>query len=206
MAFCFHCKQDKPLADFPPSKATNKGQWCRTCHREKVCGPPTERACDGCGNVLVVTARRAAEEWVFCSRTCKDEARNAQSKHAREQGKPERMCVYCGVAMSRSMRADARFCSEACNSAAHALKRGNERLSRGSGRRRDIARAAVIARDRGRCHLCGKTCAPDDLTLDHLVPLSLGGTHDESNLAVACLSCNCSKGNRARGEQLMLVG
>lgn len=31
------------------------------------------------------------------------------------------------------------------------------------------------------------------LTLDHLIPLSSGGTHEENNLLGACRKCNCSK-------------
>ena len=204
-AWCSRCKQSKPLTEFPPSKATsNAGQWCRACHREKMCGPPTERVCDGCQTVIVVTARRAAESVVFCSRVCKDAAKNAARAAALEQSKPDRSCVHCGVVMPKTMRVDARFCSEVCNSAAHRLKRGQGRV--GPGRRREIERAYIIARDSGRCHLCGQKCEPSEITLDHVVPLSLGGSHDESNLRVAHLSCNTSKGNRSRGEQLMLVG
>jgi len=41
------------------------------------------------------------------------------------------------------------------------------------------------------CAYCGST---DDLTLDHIVPLSQGGSHSFDNLCVACRSCNASKG------------
>lgn len=75
MHSCSKCRQEKSLSDFPPSKAKEKGQWCRSCLREQKCGPPTQRACDWCGAVLVVTARRAAEPRVFCSKSCKDKAR-----------------------------------------------------------------------------------------------------------------------------------
>ena len=101
--------------------------------------------------------------------------------------------------MPRAMRADARFCSERCNSAAHKLKRKGMP-------RREILRAYIIARDDSRCHLCGKKVKPDEIHLDHLVPLSRGGTHDESNIRVAHAFCNLSKRDRPRGEQLLLLG
>jgi len=41
------------------------------------------------------------------------------------------------------------------------------------------------------CVYCGST---ERLTMDHLIPLSRGGTNVESNLVSACYSCNCSKG------------
>lgn len=35
----------------------------------------------------------------------------------------------------------------------------------------------------------------DDLTVDHIVPLSQGGTNDHSNLQVLCRPCNSAKHN-----------
>lgn len=37
-------------------------------------------------------------------------------------------------------------------------------------------------------------CAETDITVDHIVPLSQGGTNDISNLQLLCRSHNCSKG------------
>lgn len=52
-----------------------------------------------------------------------------------------------------------------------------------------------------RCYLCH--CDWDALvsgnrTIDHIIPLSKGGTNWPSNLAPACRSCNASKSNKAR--------
>jgi 5-methylcytosine-specific restriction endonuclease McrA len=51
-----------------------------------------------------------------------------------------------------------------------------------------------------RCCYCGirmdgPTNAPDSPTFEHIVPRSRGGADDETNLAVACLSCNNRRGN-----------
>ena len=47
---------------------------------------------------------------------------------------------------------------------------------------------------RVRCYLCGKLIPMDHRHVDHIIPLSKGGAHRPSNLAVACDKCNMSKG------------
>lgn len=55
-------------------------------------------------------------------------------------------------------------------------------------------RRAVYERDGWACLYCGAEAA---LSLDHVVPWSLGGSDDESNLQTLCLPCNVRKGARA---------
>ncbi|MCL8207737.1 MAG: HNH endonuclease [Actinomycetia bacterium] len=42
-----------------------------------------------------------------------------------------------------------------------------------------------------RCQQCGKT---NSLTVDHIIPLSQGGTNALSNLQILCRACNQKKG------------
>ena len=53
---------------------------------------------------------------------------------------------------------------------------------------------AVFERDKYTCQYCGCTCS--DLEVDHIIPVSKGGTDDIRNLATACMMCNRAKGNR----------
>jgi 5-methylcytosine-specific restriction endonuclease McrA len=46
------------------------------------------------------------------------------------------------------------------------------------------------------CLACGYKEPEIKLTLDHVVPLVLGGSHSIDNAQPLCLSCNCSKGTR----------
>ncbi len=46
----------------------------------------------------------------------------------------------------------------------------------------------------GRCEYCHKHYKPQELTMDHIIPLARGGTSTLGNLAVACKPCNASKG------------
>lgn len=61
----------------------------------------------------------------------------------------------------------------------------------------------IAERDSGVCHLCDKTVDmglrwPDlgSASVDHILPLSKGGDDTLANVALACLGCNLSKGNR----------
>lgn len=59
-------------------------------------------------------------------------------------------------------------------------------------------RFEILRRDRHRCYYCGRT--PDDgvkLTVDHVVPVALGGSDDPTNLVTACGECNGGKASVA---------
>ena len=57
-------------------------------------------------------------------------------------------------------------------------------------------RAAVLARDGHVCGICGGEIEPSDVSIDHITPVSLGGSDDLDNLQPAHKSCNSRKGNR----------
>ena len=47
------------------------------------------------------------------------------------------------------------------------------------------------------CVYCGKQFySRDGITVDHRVPLKLGGKNEEENLVPSCFSCNVKKGHR----------
>ncbi len=45
----------------------------------------------------------------------------------------------------------------------------------------------------GICHFCGLRFSPDELTMDHLVPVSRGGKASRNNVVPACKECNSRK-------------
>ncbi len=57
-------------------------------------------------------------------------------------------------------------------------------------------RLAINIRDEFKCSYCYKDlrrATPDQITLDHLVPQSIGGGHSTTNLATCCFPCNRKK-------------
>ncbi len=58
--------------------------------------------------------------------------------------------------------------------------------------RRKITRRAVFARDEWTCQYCGSR---SNLTVDHVIPKSKGGTSSWENIVASCAPCNRRKGD-----------
>ena len=72
-------------------------------------------------------------------------------------------------------------------------------------------RQLLYERANGKCYICGRQMVLNDdteklneleATIDHVVPLSKGGTNDISNCAVCCSRCNRIKGDRILTDEL----
>lgn len=64
----------------------------------------------------------------------------------------------------------------------------------------DYERKTVYAKGNGKCAICGKPVKFKKMTVDHIKPLSQGGTNEFSNLQLACHSCNRLKNNFMKAE------
>lgn len=187
---------------------------------------PTSRACRLCSADLSGRSMKA----LYCSRRCGEVAQGKRLSECYgtrfcalpECGKlfqPARQGQRCcsekhgKVLYNRESRADGRQkpppWTDARRDRYHQRRARKKQASTGE----PVLLEAIAERDRWRCHLCrkrvGKAIAwphPRSASLDHLVPLSRGGTHDPANVRLAHLSCNSSKGSRAVGEQLLLIG
>lgn len=196
-----------------------------TCHDEtlrnkrwaEIDARRVNKACVTCG--VSLAGRRAQR---FCSVVCGDVARG----HRLLGPPPTRTCVLddCDVEF-QPRKTSQRACCEA-----HGKKLWNrenpepwnDRKRDHYHRRRALKAAAstgrpvllseIRVRDGNRCHLCLKAVPekawphPMSPSLDHVVPLSKGGTHDPDNVKLAHLECNTAKGNRGGNEQLLLIG
>ena len=66
-----------------------------------------------------------------------------------------------------------------------------------------LSNPKLFARDRHVCAYCGGRFDFDDLTREHIVPASRGGSDSWMNCITACRSCNGRKGNRLPEEARM---
>ncbi|MHC4388479.1 MAG: HNH endonuclease [Planctomycetota bacterium] len=57
-------------------------------------------------------------------------------------------------------------------------------------------RRNIFARDKNRCQYCGKRYPTSELSLDHVIPRSMGGEAAWGNIVCACTDCNVRKGGR----------
>ncbi len=64
-----------------------------------------------------------------------------------------------------------------------------------------LNRREIFRRDNYTCQYCGKRTL--DLTIDHIVPRHLGGSHTWDNVVAACSTCNHRKGGRSLAESGM---
>lgn len=57
-------------------------------------------------------------------------------------------------------------------------------------------RFRILRRDGFRCRYCGVVSAVALLAVDHVIPVSRGGTDDDDNLVAACIPCNAGKSDK----------
>lgn len=193
-------------------------------------------SCSHCRRVFLFQAR-APQKRRYCSAQCQADAKSeryrvhpkrervgtARTRRARAalhraaEGSAGRVvwvvggCAGCGEQFT-SNQPNASFCSRYClRRAAKDRRRAAQRSAFVS----PVSRKAIFERDGWRCQLCGCRLSrakavphPTAATLDHVVPLAAGGTHEPANCQAACFGCNVRKsdGWSESGEQLRLIG
>src|SRR6202020_2492570 len=68
---------------------------------------------------------------------------------------------------------------------------------------RALPRKNILPRDRNTCQYCATVLPASELTLDHVVPRSRGGSSTWENLVACCHACNRRKGNQTPLESGM---
>ncbi|MFD5675603.1 HNH endonuclease [Streptomyces sp. NPDC127040] len=185
-----------------------------------------DRGCGYCKSPL--EGRRANAK--FCSSRCSEIANGQRLPTAL----PQRTCALaeCGAAFQPRRRIQ-RCCSEKHGKLLYNRESradGRQKPPPWSDARRDryhrrraqkkaaatgepVLLADIADRDRWHCSLCSHPVDPSvawpdssSPSLDHRVPLSKGGAHDPSNVFLAHLGCNSSKGDRLLDDGPLLTG
>ena len=204
---CSKCKKIKASKDFYFSAEKVNG-WCKNCFREDhrakyvpLKGQTDDsRKCKQCSKTYKPKVRT---ESFFCSRKCNDAFRKEEAKRTRIETKSDRICIGCNETIPRSARADKKWCSEECSSRVRGHTMNTQRRIRTNEAIQNFKRIDIYERDGWICQLCKKAVnpklsfpSPACASLDHVIPLSRGGSHQATNVQLAHLRCNTSRGNK----------
>lgn len=186
--------------------------WCDDClHAEEQRRAETQRQ----ATLTVLEWTQCwCEQWVAqpgCT-TCPEH---------RGQYKPRNLaCIDCGVPFPTGQRWTRRcsHCREVRRTyVARKARRNKGGTHRARARRfgvkyEPVKLLRVFERDRWRCGICGKKVNrrlryphPRAASLDHVIPMSVGGGHLYSNVQCAHWDCNVAKAAGSAGEQLALI-
>lgn len=198
-----------------------ENRFCPKC----VKSPKRQVVCAFCGQAGLTSASTTG---LYCSHRCAMNARHGRSSCTDLVHAPVPMrtftpahvfgdrilvageCQRCGDPYTLPDQVQARYCSKRCARRDAGARR--RALKRGAfvGR---VYRNRIFERDGWRCQLCRRKVAkreavphPRAPTLDHIIPLAAGGTHEPSNVQLACFQCNSIKGHRVANDQLRLIG
>jgi 5-methylcytosine-specific restriction endonuclease McrA len=173
---------------------------------------PDNAICAHCGKSFYLkesSLRRGRGK--YCSQQCQ-----------RDAGSVTKTCEVCGkefkMKRSHDINGNGRYCSIACRSKGYIAREvfkgensprfidgnaGSQEYERRAAHRRRARKRKnggdytldewnnLCEKYGNRCLACGRTDVL--LTVDHIVPLKLGGKNDISNLQPLCKSCNCKK-------------
>lgn len=182
---CGKCRQELPATTefFSPrhDRPVGLNAWCKACHAVYA-------------HASYVANLEARREQNRQYRLEHREERAAAARAWREANR-EHVEEY-SKAVKERVNATSRAWQEAHpeeRAAAARNYRARKNQNGGTHTAADVRRQ--LKQQRGKCFWC-KTKVNDKYHVDHVVPLSKGGSNGPENLVVACPGCNMSKGHR----------
>lgn len=121
------------------------------------------------------------------------------------------LCPVCGCMIFGRRK---KYCSQKCSDTVRNAVTKDKRIKKMKAGRRDaITLKQVYELEEGICYICGKKCDFEDYerrdgafiagnyypSVEHIVPLSKGGTHTWDNVRLAHRICNTLKGAKVAG-------
>lgn len=182
---------------YMPSELRVRGtiRFCSIkCRNHGAIKNRVEVACEKCGKVVVKRKDHVAKnKHVYCSPICAASAKRVENARWRDAAAIRRYMKAYAEAHRQQLNAQSRRWAKANRGKKTAAsQRWRARLKAATVGPVDFDR--ILARDGLRCHICGGKVAREQVHFDHVIPLSRGGTHEESNIAVAHGRCNVRKG------------
>ena len=177
-------------------------------HKNAVPILPTvyDRVCPECDTEFTTTRQNQ----LYCSNDCTYSAnlRQKREQWAAEYEPKSFVCKECGAEVTTVCgEPRSAFCSDECSERftrrVYKERRG-EHMKRAF--RKQVVFKKIYQRDGGVCQICGLPVAfdktPEQIwaaTIDHIIPLSVGGTHEPGNCQLAHRICNSLKSQEDDG-------
>lgn len=202
---CIRCKRDffgYQINEHCTKECQQEGQR-ETKERNKLIGrlvkaidPNRQKNCKGC-NKLFYASYIGRE---YCSGLCHYDNWYSSVKVNRKVY--DKKCIECNDNYSTT-RPKSRYCSETCRKKSNWRKNEvirNDRLKKNGKIDWDISLDKLMIRDKGICYLCNSIVGMDEHhnhnlygSIDHVIPVSKGGTHTWDNVRLAHRICNTIK-------------
>lgn len=145
--------------------------------------------------------------------TYEQQKERSRQRYIKKFKSEEKVCKYCGKKFMTEYKKSKVFCSKECAKKNEhyqskiAEKRRKNRIKNSIMVDKDITLPKLFKRDKGICAICGGKCDYKDFTerdgikivgnnypsIDHIKPLSKGGTHTWGNVQLVHKLCNSIK-------------
>lgn len=174
-----------------------------------------------CDQITQKSAVRARAKWKLICPYCEEEKRKQKERERQEEKalafknlKAEQIeflfktCAYCGAGFIA--KRGSIYCSDDCRK--KGINRSHDRRIRKiEYREKGISLHKLYARDEGKCWICGEQCDYDNYStdekgnfivgplypsIDHVYPISKGGSHTWDNVKLAHHYCNTIKSDK----------
>ena len=189
---------------------------CPECHKREVERRETERKTASMRRALVRAFRGVLRV-------------KEREEREREFLDTVHVCKECGREFTlRELREDnpwnftstPTFCCSACSKRFHKREQRHRRRELCEHSGESVSLLELEERDKHTCYLCGCTTDRSDYTIDpngnftagptypsidHVIPLSLGGEHSMKNARLACVRCNSIKGTMPVEQAMELI-
>lgn len=193
---CSKCGEIKPITDFSRDRTKKSGHksQCKVCDYHRP------------GRAEYAKKYRAGHPEYFREKHAEYRGRNREKikEQAKKYHGTEKTRAYYLANRERILENAHKWKKTLAGRTARSYYRAAIRAGDKS-----INLPALFDRDGGRCRICGAMCDYNDITvkngaviagdnypsIDHIVPISKGGTHEWSNVQLAHKRCNSVKSN-----------
>jgi hypothetical protein len=194
-------------------KYSHEQQRKRNQSHRRAKGLPLPGDVVPCANPQCFNAAIYAHVQAYCSDDCQ---RYVQSnKHWLGQGPSSRIYFYpcpdCATPVLHRFRNGSHKVCPMCRVVRNQSINARKNHARRTTGPAPLSVFQIAKRDGNRCHICCRKVNMDlsgmakwGPTIEHILPVSQGGTNEPDNLALAHRHCNVARGNRGH-SQLLLV-